>query len=235
MKRLREERLTARARRARLAVAVACRAACRRGSRATGSSRPRPSRARAATRRSRTSSTRCCAREYFTPAFAAGRARAHRRSRRGVLRRVRFARRTSTTCSTSTRGCGCPTICSRRSTARRWRSRSKRACRISTTRSTAGARGFDPALKVRGDARKRLLKALAERYLPRDIVHREKQGFMMPLERWLAHELKPDIARALGPAGPRAARADPPRGDRAAAWPSTRRAARTTRCGCGCC
>jgi asparagine synthase (glutamine-hydrolysing) len=42
---------------------------------------------------------------------------------------------------------------------------------------------------------------LAERYLPPDIVHREKQGFMMPLERWLAHELKSDIAQALGPQG----------------------------------
>ena len=37
-------------------------------------------------------------------------------------------------------------------------------------------------------------EALAERYLPHDIVHRPKQGFMMPLERWLANELKPDIA-----------------------------------------
>ena len=42
---------------------------------------------------------------------------------------------------------------------------------------------------------------LAERYLPRDIVHREKQAFMMPLSRWLAHELKSDVAHALGPQG----------------------------------
>jgi asparagine synthase (glutamine-hydrolysing) len=57
------------------------------------------------------------------------------------------------------------------------------------------------SLKMNGGARKVLLKQLAERYLPREIVHREKQGFMMPLERWFAHELKPDIAQALGPAG----------------------------------
>ena len=55
--------------------------------------------------------------------------------------------------------------------------------------------------KVQGGERKRILKTLAERYLPRDIVHREKQGFMMPLERWLAHELKADIGQALGPQG----------------------------------
>ena len=57
------------------------------------------------------------------------------------------------------------------------------------------------SLKVRGNARKRLLKSLALRYLPPDIVHREKQGFMMPLSRWLAHELKADVAHALGPQG----------------------------------
>jgi asparagine synthase (glutamine-hydrolysing) len=60
---------------------------------------------------------------------------------------------------------------------------------------------LDPALKVRGVERKWILKRLAERYLPRHIVEREKQGFMMPLDRWLAHELKPDIAQTLGPQG----------------------------------
>ena len=55
--------------------------------------------------------------------------------------------------------------------------------------------------KIRGGERKRLLKSLGLRYLPRDIVEREKQGFMMPLERWLADELKEDIAHALGPQG----------------------------------
>jgi asparagine synthase (glutamine-hydrolysing) len=57
---------------------------------------------------------------------------------------------------------------------------------------------LDTGQKLAGDARKILLKSLAERYLPRDIVHRPKQGFMMPLERWLAHELQPEIAVALG-------------------------------------
>jgi len=60
---------------------------------------------------------------------------------------------------------------------------------------------LDPMRKVRGDARKVLLKQLAARYLPADIVERPKQGFMMPLERWLARELQPDIAAALGPRG----------------------------------
>jgi len=60
---------------------------------------------------------------------------------------------------------------------------------------------LEPMHKVRGNARKVLLKQLAARYLPADIVDRPKQGFMMPLERWLARELQPDIAAALGPKG----------------------------------
>ena len=93
---------------------------------------------------------------------------------------------------------------------------------------------LDPGLKVRGDGRKLLLKELAERYLPRDIVHRPKQGFMMPLERWLARELKPDIAAALGPQGlSRRGLIRPKAITRLLAEHG--RAARTTRCGCGCC
>jgi asparagine synthase (glutamine-hydrolysing) len=61
---------------------------------------------------------------------------------------------------------------------------------------------LDPSLKVSaaGEA-KLLLKCLAERYLPREIVYRSKQGFIMPLDRWMTHELRPDISLALGPQG----------------------------------
>ncbi|HEX5863619.1 MAG TPA: asparagine synthase (glutamine-hydrolyzing), partial [Casimicrobiaceae bacterium] len=60
---------------------------------------------------------------------------------------------------------------------------------------------LEPSLKVSGDSGKLALKRVAKRYLPADIVDRPKQGFMMPLRRWLAVELKADIAVALGPAG----------------------------------
>ena len=118
-----------------------CSAACRRASRATASSRP-PAEPRA--RRYATipnifdALLRARVFHRRVPRAAARRASpiAPRRSTTSAIRR-----RTSTTCSTSTRGCGCPTTCSPRSTARRWRFRSKRACRISTTTSTAGARG----------------------------------------------------------------------------------------------
>ncbi|MGH8252445.1 MAG: asparagine synthetase B family protein, partial [Steroidobacteraceae bacterium] len=60
---------------------------------------------------------------------------------------------------------------------------------------------LEAGLKLSGGAGKLLLKRLAERYLPPDIVHRPKQGFMMPLHRWLAQELRAEVAEALGPAG----------------------------------
>lgn len=56
---------------------------------------------------------------------------------------------------------------------------------------------LDPALKVRGKTGKWLLKRLAEKYLPHDIVHRNKQGFVMPLSEWLAGTLKGEMARTL--------------------------------------
>lgn len=58
---------------------------------------------------------------------------------------------------------------------------------------------LDPTLKVRGRTGKWLLKKLAEKYLPHDIVHRNKQGFVMPLSEWLAGTLKQEIDRTLAP------------------------------------
>jgi asparagine synthase (glutamine-hydrolysing) len=60
---------------------------------------------------------------------------------------------------------------------------------------------LDPGFKVSGGVGKMLIKQLAERYLPREIVHRPKQGFIMPLDRWLARELRPELTQALGPGG----------------------------------
>ena len=46
---------------------------------------------------------------------------------------------------------------------------------------------IDPETKHRGDVTKFILKRIAEKYLPAEIVYRRKQGFHMPLRRWLAH------------------------------------------------
>jgi asparagine synthase (glutamine-hydrolysing) len=44
-------------------------------------------------------------------------------------------------------------------------------------------------LKVRGLQRKVLLKQLAEKHLPRELIHRRKVGFNVPLGRWFAGPL----------------------------------------------
>jgi asparagine synthase (glutamine-hydrolysing) len=50
---------------------------------------------------------------------------------------------------------------------------------------------IDPRLKVRGGRQKYLLKKLAERYLPLDLIYRPKRGFELPLKHWLRAELRP--------------------------------------------
>ena len=52
-------------------------------------------------------------------------------------------------------------------------------------------------LKVRGGTRKYLLKKLASKLLPDRIVHRKKQGFPIPIDRWLREEAKPLVHEML--------------------------------------
>lgn len=51
--------------------------------------------------------------------------------------------------------------------------------------------------KQHGAERKYLLKKVAERYLPKDIIYRGKQGFVMPLSEWLDGALKPQVMAAV--------------------------------------
>jgi asparagine synthase (glutamine-hydrolysing) len=44
-------------------------------------------------------------------------------------------------------------------------------------------------LKVRGGVRKYLLKKLAERYVPRELLYRPKMGFRVPIRRWFKRDL----------------------------------------------
>ena len=60
---------------------------------------------------------------------------------------------------------------------------------------------LSPAMKQHGKTTKYLLKKLAEKYLPHDIVHRGKQGFVMPLSPWIEGGLKRHVEAALGPDG----------------------------------
>jgi asparagine synthase (glutamine-hydrolysing) len=54
-------------------------------------------------------------------------------------------------------------------------------------------------MKVRGLAKKRLLRRAAEPLLPREILEGEKRGFVPPIGAWLAGELQPMTREALAP------------------------------------
>jgi asparagine synthase (glutamine-hydrolysing) len=49
-------------------------------------------------------------------------------------------------------------------------------------------------LKLHGSTSKYVLKMVAERFVPRQIVHRDKHGFGVPLGRWFRNELR-DLVR----------------------------------------
>jgi asparagine synthase (glutamine-hydrolysing) len=55
-------------------------------------------------------------------------------------------------------------------------------------------------MKVRGFAKKRLLRRALEPLLPREVVHGRKQGFSIPLAAWLRGPLEPWAREVLAPA-----------------------------------
>jgi asparagine synthase (glutamine-hydrolysing) len=54
-----------------------------------------------------------------------------------------------------------------------------------------------PEQRVRGRTQKWLLKKVAERYLPREIVHRPKAPFNAPLRAWMRGPLAPLVDELL--------------------------------------
>jgi asparagine synthase (glutamine-hydrolysing) len=61
-----------------------------------------------------------------------------------------------------------------------------------------------PAVKLPGVSLKGLLKAAFRDVLPAEILHRRKQGFMIPLARWLRTDLRPLMDDLLAPDAVRA-------------------------------
>lgn len=51
-------------------------------------------------------------------------------------------------------------------------------------------------IKIKGRERKYVLKKLAERYLPHELIHRPKMGFAIPLGRWINNEWR-DMSQEL--------------------------------------
>jgi len=50
---------------------------------------------------------------------------------------------------------------------------------------------------IEGDNRKRILKRIGERYVPKEVLYRTKQGFVVPLQAWFRDRLPPLLGDAL--------------------------------------
>jgi asparagine synthase (glutamine-hydrolysing) len=60
------------------------------------------------------------------------------------------------------------------------------------------AESLPTRLKVRGFTLKYILKRAVERWLPREIVYRQKRGFSVPIASWMRNELRPLLDETLG-------------------------------------
>jgi asparagine synthase (glutamine-hydrolysing) len=60
------------------------------------------------------------------------------------------------------------------------------------------AEGLPSDLKVRRFQLKYLLKKAVERWLPHEIVYRQKRGFSVPIASWMRNELRPLVDETLG-------------------------------------
>jgi asparagine synthase (glutamine-hydrolysing) len=56
-----------------------------------------------------------------------------------------------------------------------------------------------PSLKMKGKETKYILRKVAERYLPKDVIYRSKTGFGAPVRKWITNDLQNMIADRLSP------------------------------------
>ncbi|MCB0599209.1 MAG: asparagine synthase (glutamine-hydrolyzing) [Lewinellaceae bacterium] len=54
-----------------------------------------------------------------------------------------------------------------------------------------------PGLKLKGNTTKYLLRKVAERYLPREVIYRPKAGFGAPVRQWITKEMRHFVAERL--------------------------------------
>jgi len=59
------------------------------------------------------------------------------------------------------------------------------------------SKSIPPELKMKGKETKYILKRVAERYLPMDVIYRPKTGFGAPVRKWITNDLKPMIEERL--------------------------------------
>jgi asparagine synthase (glutamine-hydrolysing) len=61
------------------------------------------------------------------------------------------------------------------------------------------AAGLPASLKLRHFRLKDILKRAVEPWLPREVVHRQKRGFSVPIAAWMRRELRPLLQETLSP------------------------------------
>jgi asparagine synthase (glutamine-hydrolysing) len=61
------------------------------------------------------------------------------------------------------------------------------------------AKTIPSSLKMKGNETKYILKKVAERYLPLDVIYRPKTGFGAPIRQWITSDLEPMINERLSP------------------------------------
>ncbi|HEX7900461.1 MAG TPA: asparagine synthase (glutamine-hydrolyzing) [Planctomycetota bacterium] len=59
------------------------------------------------------------------------------------------------------------------------------------------AQSLPSSMKVKDGMGKRIVKKIAERYLPHDLVHRKKQMFTVPIGEWFRDRLRPFVEKLL--------------------------------------
>ena len=64
---------------------------------------------------------------------------------------------------------------------------------------TAFALSLPPELRVRGLTTKWVLKKAAEKWIPRDVIHRRKRGLSVPVAGWINRGLRAEVDRLLDP------------------------------------
>jgi asparagine synthase (glutamine-hydrolysing) len=59
---------------------------------------------------------------------------------------------------------------------------------------------MNDSFKIKGSTTKYLLRQLAVKYLPQELINQPKRGFEIPLKHWIDHELNEMIRSYLSPA-----------------------------------
>lgn len=59
------------------------------------------------------------------------------------------------------------------------------------------ARNLPISFRYQKNNKKRILKDILEEYIPRSVFNQPKKGFAVPIEDWIAHELKDEVLRIL--------------------------------------